>query len=563
MQNVEIRQLDLSSRFTAHLLRAQYTTAAEVLLTPVHQLAQKTNLSQIDVEQLVFDVSQAVLSREEAQCSSVAALAGTDRNRSIKGGKVSFGDPQIDLLFDGGVRIGSLTEIAGQSASGKTHLCLQLALNVQLSVAQGGLDGGALFISSEGTVSSTRLLQMAAHMPASETSSDRNSERNAWDYLDNIHTEKAPDVDTLETVVSYHVPAAIERINELAKKNQIDPELVSLTGFGGDEPPASQYLAEHRNTPPIPPLPVRLVILDSIAAPVRATHENVSSGFVERSKELVSIGDKLKRIAHIYNCAVVVVNQVQDVFERTGPLPPHLVETPSAQVDSPTSPTSARDQTPTSPAFSSILPPSSRFLTTPAALSRTSSTSSSYSRYSTSSTSEPLPPPHIQYSVPLLLYTRFQALHSTGASIIPPNPHSSKVSAALGTTWTNLVNTRVLCMIGRRGDSVKREMNVVFGPELKRGKVEYELREEGVRSLGPVEWREELWVEHDEEEGEEERSNGRDGNDGMEVDEADHATPDGNRDQEDAEEDELEEEMAWSDGSEKESPRQEQESGIT
>ncbi|GAA5951572.1 hypothetical protein JCM3765_005974 [Sporobolomyces pararoseus] len=498
MQNVEIRQLDLSPRYTAHLLRAQYTTAAEVLLTPLYQLAHKTGLSQLDAEQLVFDISQAVLAREEAKSSSIAQLAGTEEKRSFTGGRISFGDSEIDLLFDGGVRVGSLTEIAGQSASGKTHLSLQLALNVQLPVSQGGLSGGALFISSEGTLSSGRLLQMASHMP---TPTFESEDRTAWDYLDNIHTEKAPDVDTLDSVVSYHVPAAIERVNDLADSSKIDPELASLTGFGGNEPAASQYLADNRNTPPRPPLPIRLVVLDSIAAPVRATHENASSGFVERSKELVSIGEKLKRIAHIYHCAVVVINQVQDVFERTGPLPPHLTETPSSRLHSPTSPApfnfNSQIATNSANQVATLLPPASRFLATPASLSRTSSTSSSYSRYSSSSLTDPLPPPHVQYSVPILLYTRFQSAHSTGASIIPPHPHSSKVSAALGTTWTNLINSRVLCLISRRGERglVKREMNVVFGPDMKRGKVEYELREEGVRSLGPVEWRQEVWVE--------------------------------------------------------------------
>ncbi|GAA5872207.1 hypothetical protein JCM16303_001015 [Sporobolomyces ruberrimus] len=503
MQNVEIRQLDLSPRYRAHLLKAQYTTVAEVLLTPLHQLRQRTNLSHSDVDQLVADLSQAVLSSEGPKCSSVAQLVGLESERTLRGGKISFGDPEIDLLFDGGVRVGSLTEIAGQSASGKTHLCLQLALQVQLPVSQGGLSGGALFISSEGTLSSHRLLSLATHMPTDFAEPGHPTQaRNVWDYLDNVHTEKSPDVDTLEAVVSYVAPAAIERINARAASNAVDPDLVSLMGQG-DELVASQYLADNRNTPPRPPLPIRLVILDSIAAPVRATHENVSSGFVERSKELTSIGDKLKRIAHVYHCAIVVVNQVADVFERTGPLPSHLTETPPAQLDSPDrnsfQPRTPIAMTPMSQlptSSSTIMPPPSRFFATPSNLSRTSSTSSSYSRYSHSNT-DPLPPPHVQLSLPSLLYTRFQSPHSTGASVIPPSPYSTKVAAALSTPWTNLINTRILCMISRRGGmgGVKREMNVVFGPDVKRGKLEYELWEDGVRSLGEVEWREELWVQ--------------------------------------------------------------------
>lgn len=37
-----------------------------------------------------------------------------------------------------------VTEIVGTSAAGKTQICMQLSLAVQLPPEQGGLDGGAL-----------------------------------------------------------------------------------------------------------------------------------------------------------------------------------------------------------------------------------------------------------------------------------------------------------------------------------------------------------------------------------------------------------------------------------
>ena len=39
-----------------------------------------------------------------------------------------------------------ITEVAGESASGKTQLCLQLSLAVQLSQDCGGLDAGKSFM---------------------------------------------------------------------------------------------------------------------------------------------------------------------------------------------------------------------------------------------------------------------------------------------------------------------------------------------------------------------------------------------------------------------------------
>ena len=45
-------------------------------------------------------------------------------------------------LCTGGVLSRGITEIAGESASGKTQVCLQLCLTVQLPISLGGLDGG-------------------------------------------------------------------------------------------------------------------------------------------------------------------------------------------------------------------------------------------------------------------------------------------------------------------------------------------------------------------------------------------------------------------------------------
>ncbi|GAA5908338.1 hypothetical protein JCM5296_001286 [Sporobolomyces johnsonii] len=505
MQNVELRNLStLTSKYRAHLIKARYLTAAEVLLTPAHVLAQRTKLSQFEVNQLLQELSAAVLQQDKAKDRTVAELV--QRQEKLEDGLITLGDAGLDELFGGGVRVGSLTEIAGQSASGKTHLCLQLSLTVQLPPSQGGLSGGALFISSEGTLPSTRLLSLASHLtsslplpspPASVADplswpAQPSQSRSKWDFLDNVYTEKAPDVETLDAVLSYHAPAAIERINTLAASQTVDPHLVSLSA--DVEMPASQFLASHRSAPPRPPLPIRLIILDSIAAPLRPAHETASAGFYERSKDLAAIGDRLKRLAHVYDCAVVVVNQVQDVFERAGPLPPHLIA--SNLVERPSSP--LRDPAPSrqpayiaTPSTLSMPPPPPRPTShahSPTTISRFSSTSSSSSL---GAGGQPLPPPHLQYSFPSLLYNRFQSPHSSGASV-----SHGRVAAALGPTWTNIVNTRVLTLVSRRGGGggggegrARREAVVVFGPGTARARVRYELGEHGVTSVGEVRYR--------------------------------------------------------------------------
>ena len=44
----------------------------------------------------------------------------------------------------GGLLIPGVTEIVGTSAAGKTQICMQLSLSVQLPTEQGGLGGGML-----------------------------------------------------------------------------------------------------------------------------------------------------------------------------------------------------------------------------------------------------------------------------------------------------------------------------------------------------------------------------------------------------------------------------------
>lgn len=54
---------------------------------------------------------------------------------------IGFGDASLDALLGGGVPCRALTELCGESSSGKTQLALQLCLRVQLPVAMGGLAG--------------------------------------------------------------------------------------------------------------------------------------------------------------------------------------------------------------------------------------------------------------------------------------------------------------------------------------------------------------------------------------------------------------------------------------
>ncbi|MFX1327007.1 MAG: DNA repair and recombination protein RadA [Promethearchaeota archaeon] len=75
--------------------------------------------------------------------------------------KLTTGSQNLDDLLFGGIEPGALTELFGEYRTGKTQIVHQLCVNVQLSYEEGGLEGNALYIDTEGTFRPERLIQMA------------------------------------------------------------------------------------------------------------------------------------------------------------------------------------------------------------------------------------------------------------------------------------------------------------------------------------------------------------------------------------------------------------------
>ncbi|XP_011295875.1 DNA repair protein RAD51 homolog 3 [Musca domestica] len=72
----------------------------------------------------------------------------------------------LDDSLAGGISLGHITELCGSSGTGKTQVCLQLCINVQLPREAGGLGGKAYFIDTNQAFSPFRLKEIAQHMEA-------------------------------------------------------------------------------------------------------------------------------------------------------------------------------------------------------------------------------------------------------------------------------------------------------------------------------------------------------------------------------------------------------------
>ncbi|XP_060525785.1 DNA repair protein XRCC3-like isoform X2 [Cylas formicarius] len=180
---------------------------------------------------------------------------------------ISSGCSQIDTLLKGGFPVNGIIEIVGSSGVGKTQLCMQLALQVQLPKNLGGLKKDAVYICTEDSFPSKRFNSLSTCYKTKYLSN--------WNFLDQVYLSHVLDISTFKKCI-----------------------LVEL-----------QYFLRPRN--------VGLIIIDSIAGVFRS--ENDSADFVSRSKLLIRIGTTLNKIQDEFNCAIFVVNQVVDADSSLEP----------------------------------------------------------------------------------------------------------------------------------------------------------------------------------------------------------------------------------------------------
>ena len=94
--------------------------------------------------------------------------------------QLSTGSKDLDELLHGGIETGSITEIFGEFRTGKTQLCHTLCVTCQLPLEQGGAEGKAMYIDTEGTFRPERLCEIAEKYGL-----------NGQDVLDNVRAPAA------------------------------------------------------------------------------------------------------------------------------------------------------------------------------------------------------------------------------------------------------------------------------------------------------------------------------------------------------------------------------------
>ncbi len=249
-----LEDLGISSTIANKLREAGYTTVEALAVATAQELSSVVGIPLTTAQKIIS------AAREALDIRFKTALELKKERMNI--GKITTGSKALDNLLGGGVETKTITEFFGEYGTGKTQLCHQLAVNVQLPPEKGGLAAKAVYIDSEGTFRWERIEAMARGVGLDPDT-----------VMENILYIRALNSD--------HQMAIVEELRSLIPKENI-----------------------------------RLVVIDSVTGHFRAEYPG-RENLAMRQQKLNRHLHQLMQIAEIYNVAVVITNQVMarpDVF---------------------------------------------------------------------------------------------------------------------------------------------------------------------------------------------------------------------------------------------------------
>lgn len=189
--------------------------------------------------------------------------------------RLTTGSKILDRLVNGGLETQTITEFYGEYGSGKSQMCHQLCVNVQLPPERGGLGGSALYVDTENTFRTERIVSMSKHLGLDPE-------------------EVVKNIIYAEAYTSDHQMFLLDNADEVIKQNN-----------------------------------VKLIIVDSLTAHFRSEYLGREM-LAPRQQRLNKHMHKLIRLARAFNAVAVVTNQVMskpDVFfgDAIHPIGGHIV----------------------------------------------------------------------------------------------------------------------------------------------------------------------------------------------------------------------------------------------
>ena len=135
------------------LIDAGYNSLESIAYTPKKNILVIKGLSDAKVEKIV-KVIYDILKLGIQPC----AKALEERKRITR---ITSGSKQLDSILGGGFEANSITELFGEFRTGKTQICHTLCVTCQLPKSDGGGEGKAIYIDTEGTFRPEKLAPIA------------------------------------------------------------------------------------------------------------------------------------------------------------------------------------------------------------------------------------------------------------------------------------------------------------------------------------------------------------------------------------------------------------------
>lgn len=262
-EEIGLEDLPGIGKSTADMLREKGLNVYLLGTTPVRELEEKYGITESAAKKYKESLSEIRGGIEFINAFEIMEKQ-KDSPAFTYGIKALDALTTIDELGVSGVRLGETIELFGPFRSGKSQLCHQLCVTVQLPPELGGVGKKAVFIDTEGTFSPSRIKAIHAKLQK-----DLGWEKSFEDVLRDITYARAYNSD--------HQMTLVERLLELFYNHKDE------YGF---------------------------VALDSATAHFRAEYAGRGT-LAERQQTINHHLGILGRLADTYDVAVAITNQVQ------------------------------------------------------------------------------------------------------------------------------------------------------------------------------------------------------------------------------------------------------------
>ncbi|XP_045381604.1 DNA repair protein RAD51 homolog 3 isoform X2 [Lemur catta] len=274
----------LSPAVRVKLVSAGFQTAEELLEVKPSELSKEVGISKEEALETLQIIRRECLtnkpryagtSESGKKCTALELL----EQEHTQGFIITFCS-ELDNILGGGVPLMKTTEICGAPGVGKTQLCIQLAVDVQIPECFGGVAGEAVFIDTEGSFMVDRVVDLA-------TACIQHLQLIAGTHIREEH-QKALEDFTLENILSHIYYFRCHDYTALLAQVYLLPD----------------FLSEHSK--------VRLVIVDGIAFPFRHDLDDLSL----RTRLLNGLAQQMISLANNYKLAVILTNQMTTKIDK-------------------------------------------------------------------------------------------------------------------------------------------------------------------------------------------------------------------------------------------------------